>query len=268
MKESYRTENNMTIPDEIISAVGKFDRISLDEIRRVELMNRTDAKYVFRIDKLDIILRKALKNYMVLEVNNECIHPYSNQYYDTHDYEMYLNHHNGKLNRYKIRCRNYDVSDIAFLEIKFKSNKARTIKKRIRNNFSTNLNKVSSNFIENNSPYKSNELTPVLRNNFHRITLAHKTAKERITLDFNLTYTSNLSGIRKAHDLPNLAICEVKREGLIKTSEFVAILRSEHIRPSGMSKYCIGAALLYSDLKKNQFKRKLRFIENIHRYKQ
>ncbi len=265
MKETYRTENNMKIPDEIISIIEKFDRINLDEISKVELMNRTDTKYVFRIDKLNIILKKALHNYRVLEVNNERIHPYSNQYYDTYDYEMYLNHHNGKLNRYKIRCRNYDVSDIAFLEIKFKSNKDRTIKKRIRNNFSTNLNTISGNFIESNSPYKSNELIPVLQNRFHRITLAHKTAKERITLDFNLTYTSNLSGIKKTHDLPNLAICEVKKEGLVKKSEFVAILRSEHIRPSGMSKYCIGAALLYSDLKKNQFKRKLRFIENIHR---
>ena len=265
MKETYRTENNMKIPDEVITIIDKFDRISLDEISKVELMNRTDTKYVFKIDKLDAILKKALKNYRVLEINNERIHLYTNQYYDTYDYEMYLNHHNGKLNRYKIRCRNYDVTDIAFLEIKFKSNKDRTIKKRIRNNFSTNLNKVSCDFIENNSPYKSHELTPVLKNNFHRITLAHKTDKERITLDFNLSYTSNLSGIKKMHDLPNLAICEVKREGFKRTSEFITILRSEHIRQSGMSKYCIGAALLSGDLKKNQFKRKLRFIENIHR---
>jgi len=265
MKETYRTENNMKIPDEIISTVEKFNRISLDEINRVALMNRTDTKYVFRIDKLNDILKKALKNYKVLEINDERIHLYNNQYYDTNDYEMYLNHHNGKLNRYKIRCRNYEVSDIAFLEIKFKSNKYRTIKKRIRNNFSTNLNTVSSNFIENNSPYKSNDLTPVLRNNFHRITLTHKIDKERITLDFNLSYISNLSGIKKTHDLPNLAICEVKKEGHINTSEFTAILRSEKIRQSGMSKYCIGAALLYSDLKKNQFKTKLRYIESIHR---
>jgi hypothetical protein len=254
MKETYRTENNMKIPDEIISIIDKFDRISLDEISKVELMNRTDTKYVFKVDKLNAVLKKALKNYRVLEINNERIHLYTNQYYDTYDYEMYLNHHNGKLNRYKIRCRNYNVSDVAFLEIKFKSNKDRTIKKRIRNNFSTNLNTVSSNFIESNSPYKSKELIPVLKNRF-----------QRITLDFNLSLTSNLSGIEKIHELPNLAICEVKKEGHTNNSEFIDILRSEHIRQSGMSKYCIGAALLYGDLKKNQFKRKLRFIENIHR---
>ena len=255
----------MKIPDEILSLIKKFDRIGLDEINRVALMNRTDTKFVFKIDKLNDILKKALRNYKVLEINNERIHRYSNQYYDTGNYEMYLNHHNGKLNRYKIRCRNYEVSDIAFLEIKFKTNKDRTIKRRIRNNFSTNLNTVSGNFIENNSPYKSEELTPVLRNNFQRITLAHKSDKERVTLDFNLSYTSDLSGIKKTHDLPNLAICEVKREGFTNSSEFMAILKSEDIRQSGMSKYCIGAALLYSDLKKNQFKTKLRYIESIHR---
>ncbi|UCH15306.1 MAG: polyphosphate polymerase domain-containing protein, partial [Bacteroidales bacterium] len=208
--------------------------------------------------------KKALKNYKILEINNERIHLYKNQYFDTSDFEMYLNHHNGKRNRYKIRCRNYDVSDVAFLEIKFKTNKDRTIKKRINNNCSTNLNRISSEFIETNSPYKYDELIPKLKNNFHRITLAHKHDKERITLDFNLSYTCDFAGIKKQHDLPNLAICEVKREGFSNTSEFMTILRSEDIRQSRMSKYCIGAALLNSDLKKNQFKAKLRYIESLH----
>ena len=41
-------------------------------------------------------------------------------------------HQNKKLNRYKIRQREYLISDISFFEIKFKSNKGRTIKKRIK----------------------------------------------------------------------------------------------------------------------------------------
>lgn len=254
----------MKISNKLKSVVKQFDHVNLEDMNRVELMNRTDIKFLFRINKLPDILKKALKNYKILEINNERIHLYKNQYFDTSDFEMYLNHHNGKRNRYKIRCRNYDVSDVAFLEIKFKTNKDRTIKKRIKNNYSTNLNRVSSDFIETNSPYKYNELTPTIKNNFHRITLAHKYDKERITLDFNLSYTCDFAGIEKKHDLPNLAICEVKREGFSNTSEFMTILRSEDIRQSRMSKYCIGAALLNSDLKKNQFKSKLRYIESIH----
>jgi len=257
----------MELSDKLISVAKQFKHVSLDETNRVELMNRTDVKYVFNINKLPDILKKALKNYRILEINKERIHPYKNQYFDTSDYEMYLDHHNGKLNRYKIRYRNYDVSDVAFLEIKFKTNKDRTIKKRIKNKYSTNLNKGSSEFIETNSPYKYDELTPVLKNDFHRITLVHKSDKERITLDFNLSYTCDFAGIVKKHDLPNLAICEIKREGYTNSSEFMKILKSEDIRQSRMSKYCIGAAMLYSDLKKNQFKTKLRYIENIQNSK-
>ncbi len=257
----------MKISDKLIPIVKQFDHVNLDDASRVELMNRTDVKYVFNVNKLPDILKSALKNYKILEINDERIHLYKNQYFDTSDYDMYLDHHNGKRNRYKIRYRNYDVSDVAFLEIKFKTNKDRTIKKRIKNKYSTNLNKGSSEFIETNSPYKYDELTPVLKNDFKRITLVHKSEKERITLDFNLSYTCDFAGIVKTHELPDLAICEIKREGYSNTSEFMKILRSEDIRQSRMSKYCIGAAILYSDLKKNQFKSKLRYIESIQNSK-
>jgi hypothetical protein len=257
----------MKSSDKLMPIIKQFDHVDLNDANRVELMNRTDIKYVFNVNKLPDILKKALKNYKILEINKERIHLYKNQYFDTSDYDMYLDHHNGKRTRYKIRYRNYDVSDVAFLEIKLKTNKNRTIKKRIKNKYSTNLNKGSSEFIETNSPYKSDELTPSLKNDFHRITLVHRTDKERITLDFNLSYTCDFAGIVKTHELPNIAICEIKREGYSNTSEFMTIFRSEDIRQSRMSKYCIGAAILYSDLKKNQFKDKLRYIESIQNSK-
>jgi len=258
----------MQISDKLMSIIEQFDHVNLDDATRVELMNRTDVKYVFNVNKLPDILKKAQKNYKVLEINNERIHLYKNQYFDTSDYDMYLDHHNGKRNRYKIRYRNYDVSDVAFLEIKLKTNKNRTIKKRIKNKYSTNLNKGSSEFIETNSPYKCDELTPSLKNDFKRITLVHKTDKERITLDFNISYTCDFAGIVKTHELPSIAICEIKREGYTNTSEFMNILRCEDIRQSRMSKYCIGTAILCSDLKKNQFLDKLRYIESIQNSKQ
>jgi hypothetical protein len=259
--------DTMKIPEKLIDVVRQFGHVNLDDATRVELMNRTDIKYVFNINKLPDILKKAMKHYKILEINKERIHLYKNQYFDTSDYDMYLDHHNGKRNRYKIRYRNYDVSDVAFLEIKLKTNKNRTIKKRIKNKYSSDLNKGSSEFIETNSPYKPEELTPTLKNDFKRITLVHKTDKERITLDFSLSYTCDFAGIVKTHELPNIAICEVKREGYSNTSEFMKILRSEDIRQSRMSKYCIGAAILCSDLKKNQFKDKLRYIETISNHK-
>ena len=254
----------MEFPDNVKTIISKFEPITLSEMKDVELMNRTDIKYVFSIDKFPYILEKAERLYRILEVKNRRIHTYNNQYFDTDDYQMYSKHHSGHLNRYKIRYRNYELSNMAYLEIKFKSNKRRTIKKRIKNNFSTNINRVSGNFIEKNSPYKPSDLTPILTNDFQRITLVHKTERERITLDFNMSYACNCSGPKKTQALPKLAICEVKRKGYSNSSDFISILKSNGIRQTSMSKYCIGAALLYDDLKQNRFKTKLTFIENIH----
>ena len=254
----------MVLPSKIKTIIDKFKPITLNKMNGVELMDRTDTKYVFNVDKLYDILVKATENYYILEVNGQRVHSYKNQYFDTDDFQMYSKHHSGQLNRYKIRYRKYQVSNIAFLEIKFKTNKRRTIKKRIKNDFSNDINGESTSFIEENSPYKIDDLTPVLTNDFERITLVHKIDKERITLDFNISYTCNTSGIKKSHALPKLAICEVKRKGYSNTSDFVTILRSVGIRQSSMSKYCVGAALLNSDLKHNRFKPKLTLIENIH----
>lgn len=254
----------MELSNDIKNIVGKFKTITLDKINGVELMDRTDIKYVFSIDKLPEILSHALDNYYILAVNKKRVHIYNNQYFDTDDFQMYSKHHSGQLNRYKIRYRKYQVSNIAFLEIKFKTNKKRTIKKRIRNEFSNDINGDSTSFIEQNSPYKTGDLTPVLTNDFQRITLVHKTDKERITLDFNMSYTCNTAGINKSHKLPKLAIAEVKRKGYSNSSDFITILKNAGVRQSSMSKYCIGAALLNNDLKHNRFKPKLTLIENIH----
>jgi hypothetical protein len=254
----------MELRDDVKNIINNFDPITLDKMNDVKLMDRTDIKYVFSIDQLSYILNKAVKDYRILEIKDKRVHTYNNQYFDTDDYQMYTKHHSGQLNRYKIRYRNYEVTNIAFLEIKFKSNKRRTIKKRIRNDFSKNLNTSSSNFIEKYSPFKPGDLTPILTNNFQRITLVHKSDRERITLDFNMTYSCSTSEKKRNHNLPKLAICEVKRKGYSNTSDFITILKSKGIRQTSMSKYCIGAALLYDDLKQNRFKTKLTFIENIH----
>lgn len=255
----------MKLKDKIQTLIEKFDPITLNEMDSVKLMDRTDVKYIFSINKLPNILGKAVKDYRILKIKNERVHIYNNQYFDTDDYEMYSKHHSGKLNRYKIRYRNYDASNVAFLEIKFKTNKKRTIKKRIRNISTSEINKESSSFIERNSPYKSSELKPVLINEFQRITLVHKSEKERITLDFNISYINSFSDTNRTYYLPKLVIGEIKRTGFSNSSDFIAILKSEGIRQSSISKYCIGTALLNDNLKHNRFKPKLIYIKSIHK---
>ena len=112
-----------------------FDPIQLEEMEKVKLMNRTDRKYWFHFDFLPELLQTIKHDYYILNIDGKNQLPYTTTYYDTTKNKMYASHHNGKLNRFKIRRRSYVASRISFLEIKFKSNKGRTIKKRIPADF-------------------------------------------------------------------------------------------------------------------------------------
>lgn len=237
-----------------------FKSISLEEIEQVRLMDRTDTKYYFNESRLQELFKAIQGDYFVLEINNETILPYSTVYYDTPENKMFTAHHNGKLNRYKIRRRSYEVSKMSFLEVKFKSNKGRTIKYRVPAQFDTHdFNRTEHDFLSRQSPFSTADLQPSLNNNFRRITLANKHFNERCTFDFNLSFESKGKQIKLEH----LVIVEVKAESLASASPLSLALREMRIKTGGFSKYCIGRAVTDSSLKHNAFKQKIREIEKL-----
>jgi len=240
--------------------LSDFKSVSLKEMDNVKLMNRTDTKYFFNINKLENILLQAKEKYNVLEINKNRILNYKTLYFDTDDFKLYTAHQNGKLNRYKIRHRQYIESDISFFEIKFKSNKERTIKKRIkRPDIEEKFSDKSRQFILENSPLNPDELKPKLYNNFSRITLVGKNTPERITIDLNLGYKTN----KKTTDLSFMIIAEVKKDGYSTASDIMKILHTNRVYPEGFSKYCVGTILLNNNIKYNRFKQKLLTINKI-----
>ena len=84
-----------------------FNKVTLADLDKVKLMNRTDQKFCMHIDQLPSVLEALQSHYSVLEINGETIFNYDNTYFDTPDNQMFLSHQNGKRNRYKIRVRNY-----------------------------------------------------------------------------------------------------------------------------------------------------------------
>ena len=233
--------------------------IKLDEMDKVTLMNRIDLKYWINSKHLPFLLESIQEEYYILTIDGEKLLPYSTTYYDTPNDAMYISHHNGKLNRFKIRHRTYVSSKISFLEIKFKNNKGRTIKTRISSN-SEDLNQFKSQdkeFIQNNSPYSVNDLHISLQNNFQRITLVNKNFAERCTIDLNLQFIDS----EKTLELENIAIIEIKTDGKATNSLLAKTLRDLRIKQTGFSKYCIGRSYTDTELKQNNFKRKIRSIE-------
>lgn len=237
-----------------------FEAISLEGMDQVKLMNRLDRKFWFHLDKLEELLASISQQYYILEIDGKREMSYASTYFDTPRDKMYTTHHNGKLNRFKIRKRSYVNTGISFLEIKHKNNKGRTIKKRIKsktdlNNFSV----IEDEFIESNSPYNANNLQISLINGFSRITLVNKNFKERCTIDFNLKYKIE----DKEINLDDLVIVEVKADSGRSKSAMVNALNTLRIKPKGFSKYCIGRSLTDPKVKINAFKERIRLIEKL-----
>ena len=114
-----------------IDVLKDFDEITLSEMDSVKLMNRTDTKFVFKREFLQELLPILKSQYRVLNIKGNLISSYKTLYYDLNNFQFFLDHHNGKGNRFKVRIRNYVESNLFFLEIKNKY-KGRTAKSRIK----------------------------------------------------------------------------------------------------------------------------------------
>lgn len=225
----------------------------------VKLLDRTDIKFMFHIELLPEILYSALKDYKVLTIAGLRYGHYETIYYDTPEYEMYTNHHNGKLNRYKIRFRRYVDSDLNFFEIKFKNNKGRTKKTRIvYNSDEFKISGDSQLLLEKKTNYQAEALKQAIQVNYNRITLVSKRFSERVTIDFGMTDIYK----DQKHELPNLVIVEIKQDSTQK-SPFIDLMKQKRIPSSSMSKYCLGVATCIPEIKTNQFKYKLQYVNKL-----
>ncbi len=245
----------------IDSKLSQMDPITLEQMSGIKLMNRIDTKYLVDVRRLPALLDKAKSDYYVQEIASKRKAFYRTLYYDTADAEMYTIHHDRKLNRQKIRVREYVESNLTFLEIKNKNNKGRTKKIRI----SVANDQIASqpeavDFITEKANYAVDKISGRLRNQFSRITLVNKGKTERLTIDLNIKFDNCVTG--NHNTIPALCIVEVKRDGNVY-SPFTSYMDDFRIKKKSISKYCLGMILTDEGLKKNRFKEKLRYIEKM-----
>jgi len=234
-----------------------FDPITLKEMDSVALMNRTDVKFVFSRDRLVEFMEQLTKYYFVLDVNGNRISRYESLYFDTIKFDLYFSHHRKKPSRYKIRCRTYVESDLHFFEVKFKNNKGRTIKDRVKQHLiDGKIVDVAENLLKEKTPISANDLEAKFWVNYSRITLVNKHAAERVTIDLNLTFKND----DQEKEIADIVIAEVKQDKEV-SSKFLEIMKRNRIRKVSLSKYCFGVINLYNTLKHNNFKKNLRLIK-------
>ena len=153
----------------IASIIKKYETATLDDISSVSLMNRIDSKYLISLSKLCELLNILQKTHQIVEINNLVHLPYKTLYFDTEDFYCYHRHHNGKLNRYKYRTREYLSTNVVFNEVKHKINTGKTKKSRIKRKvFTDYFDKKFSKFATDKSPeFKSGKYLPKLFVNYN-----------------------------------------------------------------------------------------------------
>jgi hypothetical protein len=257
------------LKDKVFSILNSFKPITLEQMEPVKLMDRIDKKFMLRLDLLPSVLEDILNDYFVLEIKSKRSTTYRSIYFDTNRYECFIKHQNGKLNRYKIRSRQYVESDLNFFEIKFKSNTGRTKKKRIKCDEQVqHIEGRTYDFMQTTTGLDASQFQPVMNINFERITLVSKKLDERCTIDLGLHF-QNAAGEKHYNEL---VIIEAKMESSKKDSSIVKAMKKFHVMEESISKYCLGVSMLVPGIKRNRFKPTLLYLhkllaDNHHIYK-
>lgn len=170
----------------------RMPTLDLDRIAAVRLMNRVDTKYLVDERRCMELLERAADQYYVQIIDDCRACRYATLYYDTPQWDMYHMHHNRRLTRQKIRTRTYIETGVTYLEVKNKSNKGRTHKRRMaldRSLFAAAAtDTAAADFLRREARYAPKALSPSLATRFVRVTLVNRAMTERLTIDFDLHF--------------------------------------------------------------------------------
>jgi len=240
---------NISLPTEL------FRPITLDQMKKVKLMNRIDTKYLVPAHLLPKLLGRCTESFFLQEINGKRINSYETLYFDTCGFDAYLLHLHGHATRQKVRTRTYlDGGGTTFFEIKNKTNKGRTKKVRVEiprkcfDDFSESEDalKLCEKFLR----WPASKLEPALLINFDRLTLVNDAHTERITVDLDLNFLNCRT--KSNIGIPDIAVIELKRDGAVH-SNLQDILLDMRIFPAKFSKYCTGMMLTDKELPKGRF---------------
>lgn len=246
--------------------IAQFQSHDLATQQQAALMERQDTKYLLPLARLAELLPLLRSSHTVLEQQQRRQLRYASLYFDTPRLDCYLAHHNGKLNRYKVRIRHYLDTCEAFVEVKCRTNRRRTLKQRVPCDVQADGLAAASGFLDDQLAAHLRPLHPTLWVRYQRMTLLNIQHSERLTIDTDIHFANPRAGI--STDLRGLAIIEVKTAPGSVGSSVTSLLKQQHIQPVSFSKYCMGLALCShpAALKRNRFLPMLRQISGTSDY--
>ena len=247
---------------QIQECIYSYESVTLQQLDSVELQNRIDTKYILTKAELLELLKGIKDQQYTLDIDGTRFFSYQTVYFDTTDFQFYKDHHNGLVNRVKVRSREYLDSNLCFYEIKRKVYGTRTEKQRLRTDKLFYAVPPEEYKLIEYKRLRDRPIEQKLTNQFKRITLTNKDFTERITIDTDIEFDNGTDKI----SLPNLAVVEVKQGKTDVFSNTIQVLKKLRIHETGFSKYAIGVSLLEKNVKHNNFKPILLKLNKINAY--
>jgi VTC domain len=225
--------------------VERFPALGLEQLDAgAALRDRVDVKYVVPLAAFATLADRLLATHAALEIDGRRAFAYRSTYFDTPELGAFRAHMQQRRRRYKCRSREYlDTGAYAF-EVKLKGLRGRTVKHRMDHD-GHELSDAAIAFLRDclDRAYgrpPDYGLRPALDVAYTRVTLAAPELGERVTCDFDLTFTGP-GGAAGRLD-PGMAIVESK--SALGNARADRALRALGHRPEpGCSKYCLGVAL-------------------------
>lgn len=235
--------------------------IGLDALNaRASLMTRVDRKYLVPTTVVGRLLSDLADQALVLDIAGRRTFGYRSTYYDTADLASFRDAAGRRRRRFKVRRRDYLHTETSFLEVKTCTGRGASRKQRIpvrRGDLTDgHLDFVRGALAEAACPAPTSPLQPVLATTYDRTTILLERDTARITIDEHLSWQSVRHGPSgPGHLVPDLVVIETKSGQRPGAADHY--LWDHGHRPTRLSKYATGMALLDPALTGNRWHRTL-----------
>ena len=176
--------------DDLLQSLRGISLETLDE--RAALLRRVDRKYVIDHGSLERVIERLGEDHDVLEIDGERVFGYENVYFDTPELRCFREHVDSIKPRFKARTRHYADTGVCVFEVKLKPVGGGTDKRQTdhpadaSDALTSEAERLLENALRDTAIEPPDELDPILRTSFRRLTLAAREGDARLTVDLDV----------------------------------------------------------------------------------
>ncbi|PKH42174.1 polyphosphate polymerase domain-containing protein [Nocardioides alpinus] len=239
-----------------MSAVDRLPAVSLAELNEeAALLTRIDRKYVIATAELDAVLT-AIPGLRVLEIDGRRASRYESTYLDTVDLDSWTASAHQRRRRWKVRTRTYADTGERWLEVKTRGSRGRTVKERLPHDGLREMSDASGAWVRDRlgaahvHDVDPRGLVATLHTSYLRTTLLLDDGAGRATIDRDLRWVSG----HGTAEVGDVLVVETK-SATARPGPLDRRLWELGHRPTRISKYGTGLALLTPELQRNRWHR-------------